>query len=118
MSVAIGVLVRSTVDMARNHADHGSKSAVKQDEDIIRTLCNFFEATLMIEEKPALQFRDFEDAMLMPQVQMAFKNLDLPVTNIKDLFNHLDKRRREEVTVEEFEKGILLLKRPASRFDV
>jgi len=118
LSLAVGVLVWSTVELARSHQDHGSHKAIKEDEDIIVTLRQFFEATLAIEEKDGLTLRDFQDAMQLPQVAHAIRQLDLPVSDIKHLHTHLDKRRCGEVTAEEFEKGCLLLKMPASRFDV
>eukprot|EP00927_Polykrikos_kofoidii_P078267 TRINITY_DN75114_c0_g1_i1.p1 TRINITY_DN75114_c0_g1~~TRINITY_DN75114_c0_g1_i1.p1 ORF type:complete len:449 (-),score=73.06 TRINITY_DN75114_c0_g1_i1:79-1353(-) len=118
MSIAVGVLVFSTASLARGHSDHASHKAIKADEEIISSLRDFFEATLMIEDKDVLVLRDFQDALQLPQILLAFRRLELPVSDLTELFKHLDRRRVDAITLDEFSNGLLNLKRPASRFDV
>eukprot|EP00929_Paragymnodinium_shiwhaense_P025306 TRINITY_DN15343_c0_g1_i1.p1 TRINITY_DN15343_c0_g1~~TRINITY_DN15343_c0_g1_i1.p1 ORF type:complete len:459 (+),score=122.76 TRINITY_DN15343_c0_g1_i1:73-1449(+) len=118
LSLSVGVLVWSTVELARSHENHASNKGVKEDQELIHTMRLFFEAQLMMEEKDELTLRDLQDAFMIPQVSHALRQLELPFADLKELFLHLDKQRRGAITVDQFEKGLQLLKVPAARFDV
>jgi len=118
LSVAVGVLVWSTVELARNHSDHASHKHMKEDHELIASLKDFFEATLIMDEKSALEFQDLQDAMAVPQVAGAIRQLELPVEDLRQLFNHLDKDRKGRIDLLQLEKGLVQLKKPATRFDV
>merc|ERR1712046_262114 len=72
----------------------------------------------IMEDRTTMRIRDFKDAMRIPSIKRALKQLDLPLTNILDLFKHLDVHKLGEVTIPEVRKGIINLKSPASRFDI
>lgn len=118
LSVAVGVLVYSTVELARKHEDHGLHRSETEDKEIINDLASYFRASLAIEERTGLDRRELEEAMSVPQISAAFKHLELPVGNVDELFSHLDRDKSGSITVEEFEAGVRLMKMPAKRFDV
>lgn len=118
LSVAVGVLVWSTVELARHHGDQDAVKGMREDSEIISQLAEYFEATLMVEERTELIFSDLEEGMLIPGVAVALKDLQLPVQSIVELFDHLDKKREGHITVENMRKGLAQLKMPATRFDI
>mmetsp|Transcript_94178 Transcript_94178/g.304278 ORF Transcript_94178/g.304278 Transcript_94178/m.304278 type:complete len:434 (-) Transcript_94178:157-1458(-) len=118
LSVAVGMLVFSTVELARSHGDHASVKATREDDETIAMLTDYFKAILMMDQRATLDYVELQDAMSVPQVASALKGLDLPVLDIKELFAHLDKGRQGEITLEAFGSGLRLMKQPASRFDI
>jgi len=65
-----------------------------------------------------LDLTELQVAMHLPDVADGLKALDLPVSDIKQLFLHLDRHRQGEITVEEFKEGLHRMKNPATRFDI
>merc|ERR1712113_689477 len=57
------------------------------------------------------------EALSVPQAEAALKFLELPVTDVTELFSHIDKDKRGEISKEQFQEGLTQLKRPASRQD-
>merc|ERR1712203_592825 len=62
--------------------------------------------------------RELREGMEVPHIAAAFKELDLPVTDLQQLLEHLDTRRAGEITLDEFEQGCHKMKEPASRIDM
>mmetsp|Transcript_21743 Transcript_21743/g.61693 ORF Transcript_21743/g.61693 Transcript_21743/m.61693 type:complete len:461 (-) Transcript_21743:151-1533(-) len=118
LSVAVGVLVYSTVELARHRGDHTQLKQSREDAEIISQLGDYFAAVLMVEERYKLQFIDIEEALLIPQIAAALRDLQLPVKGTRELFEHLDKRRVGEISVLELRHGLALMKNPATRFDI
>jgi len=118
LSVAVGLLVCSTVQLARSHDGHGSNKSLNDDLTIIRHLREHYEMTLLIDDRSTIKLRDLRESMGLGQIRDAFKKLELPVKSTEELFVHLDKRCEGAITLQEFEKGLLGLKKPASRFDI
>jgi len=117
ISVAVGVLVWSTIDLARNHQSHASQVDIARDFDIIRVLRGYFDKTLHLDGKSTIGRREFQEACSVSVVQRALAKLDLPVADYEELFQHLS-IGCGEVTPEEFQKRLETLKRPANRFDI
>lgn len=117
LSIAVGILVWSTCELARSHSDHHTRVAEMEVEDLIQDLANFFDASLKIEERDMLDIRDLKDALEVPQVAAAFKQLDLPFTDPIKLFDYLDTFREEEISSRQLKKGLANLKKPTKRFD-
>merc|ERR1740138_891582 len=103
LSIAVGVLVWSTVELAKNHDTHRENVALVQDRELIGDLREYFDQTLKLDDRESLDFKELQEGMLVPQVRHAYQMLDLPVTDLKQLWTHLDQDRRGEVTVDEFE---------------
>jgi len=118
LSVAVGVLVWSTVALARSHGDHDTIRALQEEHEIIQILCDHFNATLSIEQRITLGIVDMQEALLIPQIASALNELKLPVANLKELFLHLDKDRQGAISMTAFEQGLRTLKQSATRFDV
>lgn len=118
VSVAIGVFVWSTVDLARSSESHASKVQINEDMATIITLRKYFEASLLLEDRETLTRADLRDAMFVPAVAKAFRRLELPVEDVDELFLNLDTERRGEITLDELEKGMQIMKQPTTRFDV
>lgn len=118
LSVAVGVLVWSTVEIARKHEGHAVHKAAAVDKEIIFGLIDYFKATLALEDKTEICSRDLQEAISVPQVAAAFKQLELPVQDVKELFSHLDRDRSGAISMQELETGIKQMKQPATRFDV
>mmetsp|Transcript_51404 Transcript_51404/g.122168 ORF Transcript_51404/g.122168 Transcript_51404/m.122168 type:complete len:350 (-) Transcript_51404:108-1157(-) len=117
MHIAVSIFVYATVELARTHADHESQRSLLDDTEIITSLSNFFAVNLKMEDRQGIDFLELKEAMEIPQVAAAFKQLDLPVPDPDKLFKQIDKRRAGEVSVQEFKEGLLRLKEPATRVD-
>merc|ERR1712125_221887 len=113
LSLSVGVLVWSTVQLARSHDSHANNKGVKEDMDLIHMLKMFLEAQLMMEEKEVLTLKDLQEAYNIPQVSHALRQLELPLPDLKALFSHLDRQRQGTITLDDFEKGVVALKLPA-----
>jgi hypothetical protein len=118
LSIAIGVLVWSTVDLARSHMDHESHKATRTDAEIVGLLKDYFESAMTIEDRTTLDEHSLRDALSVPEVAAAFKRLDLPVKDVEELFEHLDRHHKGEITIQEFEHGLSELNQPSNRFDM
>jgi len=120
LNVAVGVFVWSTVELARSSEDHASHAAAQEDAEIIAMLRKHFAQSLYVEDRTMMDLVELSDAMSIPQVARAFKQLDLPATvsDVKTLFNHLDKERAGEITLDQFQRGLEMMKKPANRKDV
>lgn len=118
ISVAVGVLVWSTIDLARNHQSHASQVEIARDFDIIRVLRGYFDKTLHLDGRTSIGKREFQEATSVTVVQRALAKLDLPVTDYEELFQHLDRDRCGEILPEEFQARLETMKRPANRFDI
>lgn len=118
LSIAIGVLVWSTVELARTHHDHGSHSTNIKDQEIVEQISEYFRAILVVSERQKLDMKEVKDAMSVPVIRDGLKNLNLPLTDAAELFDHIDKAGTGELSVDEFEDGLLKLREPTSRFDM
>jgi len=118
MSVGVGVLVWSTVELAHKHEGHSSQTSMAADFDMIAGLTGYFRDDLWSSNREFLTKRDFQDAMSIPQLALVFRRLELPLLNTESLFRHIDHQRKGRITLEQFEKTLTNLKKPANRFDV
>lgn len=118
LSLASGVLVWSTVELARVHEDHHTRVQGLKDKESINTLRDYFRESLKREDKPLLDFRELRDSSDVPHVKQAWTDLDLPVNDVTDLWAHLDVNTAGGITLDEFQAGCLRLKKPATRFDM
>lgn len=118
LSIAIGVLVWSTVDLARSHMDHESHKAARTDAEIVDLLKEYFLSAMSLEDRPTIDEHSLRDAMSVPEVSAAFNRLELPVKDVEELFEHLDKHHKGEITIQQFEHGLAELKNPSNRFDM
>mmetsp|Transcript_31984 Transcript_31984/g.56540 ORF Transcript_31984/g.56540 Transcript_31984/m.56540 type:complete len:441 (-) Transcript_31984:40-1362(-) len=118
LSIAVGVLVWSTVDLAQAHQDHRTRLEARNDDETIKTLREYFYNSLAIEDKENMDYRDLKEGLDVPGVRAAWKALDLPVTDMGQLWQHLDPMGKGEISLREFEKGCRRLKDPASRLDM
>lgn len=118
VSVAIGVLVFSTVNLARKHLCHDSMVEMARDFEIVRWLRRYFERTLEFDQRNTIGHREFNDAMSVKHVENAIKRLDLPVADNEQLFQHLARDSGNEMTPAEFQKRMETILRPANRFDI
>lgn len=117
LSVVIGVFVWSTVEVASGHLDHESQRALIQDRATIKKLRQYYEAELLLDDRYMLDLVTLQDSIQVREIAAAFKSLQLPVQNVKQLFDHIDRDQRGEVKLEQFEAALLNLKEPASRMD-
>jgi hypothetical protein len=118
LSVAIGLLVCSTVQLARSHDGMGSNRYLNEDKVLVKNLKDHYQFGLLIEDRVTLRLRDIRESMALPKIKEWYKRLELPVKSTEELFVHLDKRCEGAITLQEFESGIIGLKKPASRFDI
>lgn len=118
VSVAIGVMVWSTVELARNHQHHASQIQIEGDKRIIGVLRRYFDKVLALEGHTVIDAREFEDSSSVPQVRRALDKLNLPVTGTEELFNHLDTENVGHLTAAQLQKGLEKLTQPATRFDI
>lgn len=117
LSVTVGVLVWSTVELAHSHGDHDSKRAAAEDRDTVENLCHFFEANLRMEERTTIDLIELRDALEIPSVATCFRALEMPFPDVDTLFEHLDLHKKGELTLDQFKEGLYRLKEPASRLD-
>lgn len=118
LSIAVGVLVHATVELARNRGGAEHMQEVRRDSETIGVLADYFDTILDVEDRETLITKDLAEAMLVPQVGKALKDLNLPVKGVQELFDHLDKQRLGEITVQELKQGLTQMKKPAGRFDI
>lgn len=118
ISVVVGLLVQSTVRLARSHHDHASTHSAKHDITVISNLVEFFKMMCLMEDRSYMRLKDLRDSMINDDVRSSFKLLDLPVKSTEELFNHIDRDNTGEITIEAFHNGLMALKKPASRFDL
>mmetsp|Transcript_83008 Transcript_83008/g.216377 ORF Transcript_83008/g.216377 Transcript_83008/m.216377 type:complete len:433 (-) Transcript_83008:35-1333(-) len=118
LSVAVGVLVKSTLSLAKSHGTHASQIRVTEDVETVASLRTYFEASLLLDDRTTITERELRDAQFVPAVAKAFKQLDLPLTDMKELFRHLDKNRKGAITVEEFEHHLRNMVKPSTALDV
>lgn len=118
VSVAIGVLVWSTVNLARRHGSHSSQVEMARDFEVIGGLRKFFDKSLLLDGRKMIGRREFQEAMSVSFVQRAIEKLDLPCETPEGLFQHLDRDRCGEMTPQEFQGRLETMKRPANRFDI
>jgi len=118
LSVAIGVLVKSTLSLAKSHGTHASQVRMTEDIETIASLRNYFEASLLLDDRTTITSRELRDAQYVPAVGKAFKQLDLPLNDMDELFRHLDKTRQGAITPEDFERNLCLMVKPSTALDV
>jgi len=118
LSIAVGVLVWSTVELARLHDSHRDRVALVQDRERIKNLRDYFHKCLLLEDRDFLDLREIREGMMVAQVKKAYDELDLPVTDLNQLWAHLDEHCEGEITLEQFEHGCQVLLEPAKRFDM
>lgn len=118
LSVAVGVLVQSTLQLAKSHGTHASQIRVTEDIDTVASLRHYFEASLLLDDRTTITIRELKDAQFVPAVAKAFKQLDLPLTDMTELFRHLDKNRKGAITPQEFEQNLSIMVKPSTCLDV
>jgi hypothetical protein len=118
LSIVIGAVVWCTVSLARQHDNHRDRVTLVQGVERIKDLRNYFHRCLKLEDRELLDFREIREGMQIPQVKKAYNDLDLPVTDIHQLWEHLDERAEGEITLDQFEHGCKILLEPAKRFDM
>mmetsp|Transcript_103766 Transcript_103766/g.298101 ORF Transcript_103766/g.298101 Transcript_103766/m.298101 type:complete len:299 (-) Transcript_103766:93-989(-) len=114
LSVVIGVLVKSTIKLARTHSMHGSQKGITEDRHTIEKLKGELERSL---EKPSLRLRDVEDCMHMQSVKEGMDSLDLPFADLDEMFHHLDLNKKGELSIEEFTDGLMHIRKPSNAND-
>lgn len=117
MHLAIGIVVWSTVETARSSPKSSEQIHQAETAEIMKLLTEYFEATMALAERSELSLVELKEAMAVPEINMALLTLDLPVDTVDELFHHLDKEERGEITLEILLNGIALLIKPATRFD-
>jgi len=118
LSITTGVIVWSTIELAKLHDTHRDRVAVVQDRGRIRTLREYFGKCLELEDRDLLDLREIKEALQVPQVRKAYEELDLPVTDLQQLWAHLDTHSDGEITLDQFEYGCMVLLEPAKRYDM
>jgi len=118
LSIAVGVLVWCTVEVAKLHDTHRDRISVVQDRNSLHELRDYLGKCLALEARTKLDFREIKEAMMLPSVKKVYDELKLPVTDLKQLWTHLDPFSTGEVTLDEFEHGCISLLEPAGRLDM
>lgn len=118
MSIAVGVFVHSTVELARNHDSHRDRVSIVQDRELLHNLRDYFYKSLQLIDRDMLDFRELKEALQVPQVKQAYDQLDFPVASLNQLWSHLDPYDYGEITLDEFEDGCKRLLEPAKKFDM
>jgi hypothetical protein len=118
LSIAVGVLVWSTVELAKVHDSHRERVMLVQDRELIHDLREYYDQSLKLDDRETLDFKELQEGMMVPQVKTAYDRLELPVTDLHQLWIHLDTERAGEISTDEFEAGCLSLLEPANRFDM
>lgn len=118
MSISVGVLVWSTVEIAKNHDTHRDRVAMVTDKERIKDLREYFEQCLTLEDRTLLDLREIKEAMALPNVKNIFEELALPVVDVQQLWAHLDQHSEGEITLDQFQHGCESLLEPAKRFDM
>jgi len=117
-SIAVGVLVNSTVEVAKLHDTHRDRVAIVLDKIKVGHLRDYFDKCLALEDRDMLDMREIKEGLGVPMVRAAFEELDLPIEDPNELWTHLDQHSMGEITLDEFEHGCMLLLEPAKRFDM
>lgn len=88
---------------------HGPQ-VLKDNKKTIMELGRYFETVLESDDRNSLTLNDIEIALVhIPAVYDAFKSLQLIFPGPRQLFEHIDKNCRGEVTVLDFQEGLLAL---------
>jgi len=117
-NVVVALMVWSTVDLARSHTDHNTHRIATENKRTIALLYDYFMVTLPHNRRGVMYLHELQAAMDAPQVAHAFEQLDLPISDINELFRYLDKTNQGFISLDELVEGCLALKRPASRVDM
>merc|ERR1712232_1490156 len=72
----------------------------------------------MGEERTLLDLREIKEALVVPLVKKTYDELELPVTDVEQLWHHLDEHDAGEITLDRFSDGCGKLLEPARRFDM
>jgi hypothetical protein len=118
ISIIIGVLVWSTVETAKQHRAHRDNVFVDTAKERIRDLKDYFRRCLELEERTLLDLREIKEAMVVPLVKKTYDELELPVTDVEQLWHHLDEHDVGQITLDRFADGCEKLLEPARRFDM
>lgn len=118
LNIAVGVIVWSTIEEAKQHDTHRDRVAVVQDRERIKKLREYFDGCLQLEGRDLLDLREIREAMMVAPVKKAYDELHLPVTDLNQLWAHLDTYSEGEITPDQFEHGCASLLEPATRIDM
>lgn len=118
LSVAVGLLVYSTVSLARSHEAHADHAHKQEAQTHIKFMVKYLNTSLLIADRTTIDLKEMSDAMSNPKFFQAFKELELPVESANELFKHLDGNEAGEISMHAFETGLLKMKSSSSRFDV
>jgi len=118
LNIAVGVIVWATVELAQLHDSHRDRVQILQDREHIRNLRNYLESCLQLEGREFLDEREIKEAMHVFAVKKVYDELDLPVTDMKQLWAHLDPLSEGEISLDAFEYGCQTLLEPAKRYDM
>jgi len=118
LSILTGMLVRTTMDLAQSHESHASNLRMTEDLAVIKSLRDYYEASLVLDERTTIDLRTLSESMCVPAVKKAYDQLDLPLRTPEDLMDHLDRARSGTLTVEDFGHGVAAMKKPSTNYDV
>jgi len=96
MNIVLGIIVHSQEKIAEDQRIEVEKRIQKQKKKAIRSLADYF-AQYDTDESGMIEFNEFKKAMKDPRVQSFLAKLDLPITDIRQLFVMLS----ENATVDE-----------------
>jgi len=118
LSVAVGLLVYSTVSLARSHEAHADHAHKQEAQMHIKFMVKYLNTSLLIADRRTLDLKELSDAMSNPKFFEAFKALELPVESAAELFKHLDSNEAGQITMHAFETGLQKMMSSSSRFDI
>lgn len=116
-SVALGIMVESTVSFIRETKTTKQRILMVDDMENFNLLRTFLNASLKMSGRTFVDQRELKDAMCIPRVAEAFRSLGLPVQSVEELLEHIDTKQRGHVSVDELLTGMELMKQPATRLD-
>ncbi|CAE7746412.1 Scn11a [Symbiodinium pilosum] len=116
LNVVTAVFVQSTMKVAQADEEFVAAEKQRAQEAYRHKLTNFFKQVDSSGDGK-LDFKEFTDLLENPKLQVWLAQLDIETTDLKGLFQMLDDGDGE-ISLEEFETGLMRMKGYARSFDL
>lgn len=113
MNIVVGIIVQHEMELAKERESQAASLIELEQKKLILNLKDFFEAC-DLNGNGLLEKEELQVALAKPHIYRAFKQIELPVDSVDQLYSFIDEDGTDMVTFEQFVLGCMKLKTPPS----
>mmetsp|Transcript_52121 Transcript_52121/g.137896 ORF Transcript_52121/g.137896 Transcript_52121/m.137896 type:complete len:409 (-) Transcript_52121:15-1241(-) len=116
MNIVVGVVVSNTLEQSQQRQQSQQQVMLNKQRVVLTALKDFFMAC-DFDGSGTLDLEELKSAFDNPVIARAFRQLDIPASDVEELFRALDVDDSGDITFDEFINGCMRLKSPPDRKD-